>query len=673
MRTFFAFDTETWPISATEKLPDLACFSWAAQGSSGLVDASRAEPILRALLENPDVQLVGHSVAFDFGVCLRKFPHLVTPIFQAYEDGRITCTKTRQKLIDLSRGEMDNHKRPRPDRVDDNGNYVRKGKAYSLQALSMRHFGKKLDKHSWRMGYGQLALSTPFDQWPEGAKHYAIEDATIALDLALRQSKDVGGDFFVSPDEQQAARHDFWMTLMGAWGFATDKDRVARLAKGIEEEIEDIRRELYDARILRAKVKKRPDELSTDTKLVKELIEKAYAAKGEPPPRTSPENYSEKNKAKYPNGQTCMDSAACAASGNELLIKYAKFDKLQGILDKDIPMLAPGVVHASFNSLLENGRTSSSKDEHGGGGNTQNPSRKGGIRECYIPRPGCCLVDSDYEILELHTLSQACIWLFGYSNIANTLNSGQDPHLMVAAQMASCSYEDALRRKKALDNYEAAKSRGERVECPAEAYDIGEKRQLSKPCNYGWPGGMGPRSFIDYAATQGVYVNSEQALELRRVWRSTWPEFVSKYFVIHAGLTANGPCTLEAFVSRRVRGNCDYTTACNNRFSALANDLAKDAAWQITRRCYDPSLHSVLLGSHMVGFPHDQVLVESPLGVAHECAQEVRKLMTGVTSKYTPDVPLKTTPCLADCFSKHAKTIVGSDGRLQVWHYQEAA
>jgi DNA polymerase III epsilon subunit-like protein len=629
--------------------------SLAGPGFSGLYSAQQSGLVLQLLLAQPDILIVGHNIAFDTAVLLRAFPHLVTPLFEAYEMGRISDTAIRQKLIDLSRGELDNVKRPRPDRVGRS--------AYSLEALAKRHFSKVLDKHTWRLRYGELASTTPFKEWPDGARHYAIEDAVVTRDLYAKQGagRDAFHETTVSPDEYNQMRHAFWLQLCSVHGFKTDVARAQRLGAKIEAEIATIEKSLFDAGLLRPKSKKNPAPVRC-TKIAQGLLEAACAKRGIEVPRTEP-------SAKFEDGQTQVNFAACEASGDPTLLAYGRYTQLQALLNKDIKALLQGEIHARFNSLLENGRTSSGDDKATGGGyNIQNPARKGGVRECFVAREGHVLVDSDYDGLELRTMAQACLWLLNRSTLAPVLNAGEDPHLMVAAQMAGCSYGEAKQRKELLDAYE----RGDIKECSPEARDIGEKRQLSKPCNFGWPGGMGPPTFIEYAATQQVYVTLEQAYRLRDVWRATWPEFPEAYFPLHEKLTQEcGTTNVEAFISRRMRGKCKYTAACNDRFSSLAADAAKHAMWRITRDAYDPSRRSVLLGSRMVAYVHDQILQECKESVGHECALEIQRIMIEAGKTYTPDVPLTTTPVLSRCWSKKAKAVRDNAGRLIPWEYHE--
>lgn len=60
---------------------------------------------------------------------------------------------------------------------------------------------------------------------------------------------------------------------------------------------------------------------------------------------------------------------------------------------------------------------------------------------------------SDYDTLEMRTLAQICLDLFGYSHIAEAIRAGQDLHLALAADMLEISYEEAEARFNAGETF----------------------------------------------------------------------------------------------------------------------------------------------------------------------------------------------------------------------------
>jgi DNA polymerase I-like protein with 3'-5' exonuclease and polymerase domains len=78
-------------------------------------------------------------------------------------------------------------------------------------------------------------------------------------------------------------------------------------------------------------------------------------------------------------------------------------------------------------------------------------------------------LQADYEQLELRTLAQACITLFGFSKLGEALNAGRDPHTEVAARILKKDYEWCIANKK--------------------VYEVDMARQTGKVANFGFPGG----------------------------------------------------------------------------------------------------------------------------------------------------------------------------------------
>jgi hypothetical protein len=73
------------------------------------------------------------------------------------------------------------------------------------------------------------------------------------------------------------------------------------------------------------------------------------------------------------------------------------------------------------------------------------------VRECFVARPGWVYGFCDYSFIELCTLAQSCLEMFGHSTMAEAINAGLDPHLDMAATMLNIEYHEAVARKKAGD------------------------------------------------------------------------------------------------------------------------------------------------------------------------------------------------------------------------------
>jgi len=298
--------------------------------------------------------------------------------------------------------------------------------------------------------------------------------------------------------------------------------------------------------------------------------------------------------------------------------------------------------------------------------NIQNLSKRPGIREAFIARPGTVLAQCDYPTLELYTLAQCCVSYFGESRLADALNAGQDPHLLVAARILDISYEDAVAR--------------------AEDPEVDQTRQLSKAFNFGRPGGMGDLKFVTTTrravmakaradkkdpkvAWAALALDVAKSKTLGVLWREALPE-MSLWFARADSLktTDDGRGSVESLFTKRYRGQATFCARCNTPFQGLAADAAKNAGWLVTKAMYVERT-SPLYGSRIVAFVHDEFICEVPEDRAHDAAYELARLMRVGANVYLPNVPIpeaKMKPLLMRRWSKKAKPRF-VDGRLAVW------
>lgn len=300
-----------------------------------------------------------------------------------------------------------------------------------------------------------------------------------------------------------------------------------------------------------------------------------------------------------------------------------------------------------------------------------------GPRECFVPRRGWCYVDVDYPSLELRTLAQVCYVVLGRSTLGDLYQKdpNADPHSMFGARLLGCSYEEALKRKE-----------------DKKDVDADDARQAGKVCNFGLPGGLGARRLCDYAyKSYGVRMkdlctgqafdpDDPRAVKVaeghKANWEATWPEMDRRdpqgYFAWIRSL--HDPRTdlyrMEAPVTGVVRAGMTYTECANNPFQHLGAACAKRGLWLVDDACWDPT--SVLFGAHIANFIHDQLLVEVPCDIwgpdrTHAAAWEVARLFEAGAREFLPDVPIPVDPILTSCWSKKAKAVKDSQGRLKVW------
>lgn len=273
------------------------------------------------------------------------------------------------------------------------------------------------------------------------------------------------------------------------------------------------------------------------------------------------------------------------------------------------------------------------------------------LRECFVPRPGCVFSSEDFINGELYAHGQSTTWLLGYSELAQALLRGIDPHAALAATTLGVTYEEFLRRKKE-PLFKAA-------------------RQASKPFNFGRPTGMsavkivlsqraqgpdtpaeGGPSWIDDGTNTGKKIRGYRGLRfcvlmngsptcgsvkvtawgrregipptckaclecadmLANAWLHQWSEN-KPYFDLVDGFVNDGMQITEEMLARwphlkavyavnqqldpgqimqhwsgRLRGSLDFCSLANGFFQGLLGDIAKLAYRLVARECYDSSI-----------------------------------------------------------------------------------
>ena len=642
------YDTETELFSPGRAAPPIVCISWQRPGfapaitHAGGIDDRGALELVTSWFTGHEL-LVGHHVVYDNAVVAAKWPQLIPAIFSKYDRDEITCTKLRQQLLDIAGGCFRGHLQrfskevPKEDgtiETVDGARWVQYN--YDLDSVCYRATGRRLEKDEWRFRYGEFK-NIPITQWPEGARKYPMEDARATLDVFQKQEEHVQ----YIEDQFRQARAAWALHLTRTWGLKTHGPSVERLEQETLTALAAIEDGLKEVGFVRA-------DGSRDTKKAKAHMEEVCKAAGKPVRLTE-------------KGGVSLDSDACEASGDELLEDYAELTSLKAMLNKDIPALKAGVVypvHTSYN-LVVSGRSSSSRP------NVQNPKRSGAVyrngkikyelpdvRECWMPREGMVYAQADFDQLELRTLAQVCMTLFGHSALAEMLNSGKDPHTAFACSVLGISYEEGAKRKKDKSDKE-----------------FDNNRQLGKVFNFGSPGGLGADKLCLFARkTYKVVLTPARAKELKGVWLEQFPEM--KEYFDHVNKLVDpdtGEGIIQQLFSNRWRGGAHYTACCNGFFQGLGADAAKRALYLVVRACYaEPE--SVLYGSRPVLFAHDEVVTEVRDDYyAHDKAMEMSRLMIKGANEFLPDVPAKADPVLATRWSKKMEPVFSAQGRLVPW------
>ena len=693
-RQVVAFDTETECFRPGCMAPPIVCISWQRPGfEPQLVHAGGIDdrPALE-LVENwltTDTLIVGHNVAYDLAVICAWQPRFIPLVFKAYDEDRVEDTMIRQKLLDIAegchRGKL--HKFWK-DIVQEDGAIVSvEGERwvqhnYGLADLARRGLGRVLEKDEWRLRYGEFK-NTPITQWPEGARKYPLEDARATLDIF--QVQEVHAEYI--EDRFRQAKYAWGLHLTQTWGLRTHgpsvdaleqetKAALANIEDGLKEEGLVRKNDTRDTRKAMArmvavcKAVGKPIRLTDggEEKLKKINENGRYVETKEGKPdvviQVPPDGVHEFLASK---GGISLDGDACEECGDDLLGDYAEASSLKKMLANDIPALRAGIiwpVHTSY-GIADSGRSTARAP------NVQNPKRSGkvyrhgvlkyqlpDVRECWMPRKGNIFAQADFSYMELCTLAQCCIMLFGESELAKTINAGRDPHTEFATSILGISYEEGVARKEDPDDTE-----------------FDNARQTAKVALFGLPGGLGIASLVSFARKGYNVILTEDdtpgtgARWLKAAWLDRFPEM--RLFFAHcaAAMEENGGKlgVMQLPLSKRFRGGCFYCSMCNNWFQGWASDACKNAVYVVERACYAQP-ESVLYGSRSVLFCHDEILAEVVDDEhAHDKAVELGRLMVAGASVFLPDVPPRAKPMLAARWSKRAKPVYDSNKRLVPW------
>lgn len=651
--------------------------------------------------------IFGAIVAYDVGVLIGRHPDLKRKWFEAYRDNRVTDICTRQKLLDLAAGCYRGY--PGAD-----GEWVHYGYDLDSVQHRYTDIRLKKDSE-WRLRYAELEGVPIVEWPEDAVSYALADVRTTAVAFQGQEDCrfTAGADNFPGrdalTDEFNRSRTAFWLKLMSAYGLRTDRDAVYSFARDVQSEY----LETAEALTLKGLIKKeyeRPREKVreyaektgqlhkiTDGSGAVTLTSKALIGSGDPILALCAQwdsikaglrtgipsailgfeslrsagiasfSYKRDTKAasllcertflqlglKPPitkGGAIALDKETLSRVSEECeeLKDYAELSSLSKTLSTDIPILLSGAdypISSHFEEMEATGRTGSSAP------NVQNIRRKAGIRECFIPRHGCVYIDADYSMLELHTHAQICLWLFGYSRLAEILNAGQDPHSQVASVILGMSYEDVIAAKDAGDPH------------------VSNVRDCAKVNNFGRRGGLGDEKLVAYAAkSYGVKITLQMAATLKEAGETTFPEMkdYAKYINGLESFPDSGRFNTVSPHSNRLRADSTYCSAMNTLFQGLGADVATLAGWYLTWACYVDE-GSPLYNARPVNFPHDQFLVECDEATAADGAREVERLMNAAGKAVLPDVPVKAKPLLARRWSKLAKRLTDKNGKLIPW------
>lgn len=715
---FVGADVETFKITRARLAPRLVCLTHARSEGSNfreeiLARVDGAAGWFEGEVADPSVVLVIFNAPFDVGVICNESPQIIPGVFDAYRAGRIRCPSSRQKLIDIARGERKFRRTRRPD-----GSIAVVKSKYNLADIVAHYFGEAVEKKdTWRKSYALLD-GLPASQYPPSARKYAMHDSRWHLLVYEAQDRLIAEKWGELPNQIEQQISAFALHLMSAWGIRADARAVERFIDHCCEEIRKMQDALCDTGIFKMKYRcsgkcrheanapwsvcprcaasrcrENPDAGKRTMAEIRARVEAACARRGVAVPMTPP-------SSKFPQGQVQVDKDALELTDDPHLHVLAAQMTFAKHLGQWGPVLRAAVHRpvCSRYDIAETGRTTCSGSEEQEGTNIQNPPRKGDVRPAIWPRRGWVFVSTDADTIELRAHAQNCLELVGWSKMAEALwdqhrNHGPDLHVRLAANILGLDAYEAHRRKADGD------------------VEVADARQFSKIPNFGFPGGLGEETMIAYAAGQldrethrkwFGETREEQVAKaswLRRVWFDTWPENRPYFKVINDIVRAGG--VVRQLMSNRIRGDVRFTAAANGFFQARVADAMREVLVDLADECYTgrctaglerryssssgghrlaflgpdrrphevPHVHggsnlctvhgrSVLFGSRPVMFLHDEPIVEHPEdGTESDRADRQQQIVVAALGRWMPDVPTTSSAVMTRRWFKGAEPL----------------
>lgn len=669
---FVAIDTETENFAPGDQAPRLVCVSVCVDGREPrLYDhvegAQLVEELVDDAIASPDddpLVLTFQTGPYDLAVIARELGTLsfVQKVFKLHEAQRIWDTRTVEWILDNAEGML--WLQPWPKSRSGYRRPPKNSGWYTLGRLARKYLFVEVTgkgEGGIRTNFGWLR-GVPIPKWEQEYVDYASNDAKYTVGVTVEQYRRALADKRNVLADMPAQLQAYWaMHLVSVWGLTTDVAMVAEYKAELEALMEVMRRGLAQIRfdvgdgggpkplLWQVKGKTRPvkDEgkWKSSTKVLRQLITQAFEKQGLDVPMTDP-------SPTHPDGQVATDADTIEDCDDPSLGPWKAYKQAEKVLNTYIPQLEQGIVHPRYD-FAATGRSTSYDP------NIQNLPRKGKVRECYVPREGHLFCSVDYGSQELVTFAQVMQWTIGPNALADALNQGLDPHMLLAARRLGIDYDEGVRRRKAGDQL------------------VKDHRQKSKGPNFGYPGGMGPDKFCEYMRAQDPpeFYTVDEATAERTFWFETWNNDPRRYFRWVASIV-DSQDWVQQFVSKRIRGGgkwgpgVGFTDGANTFFQGLAADMSKAALYEVVRACYSDPL-SPLFGCRVVAFIHDELLVEVPVHRAHDCAMETSRIMLEVAKRYCPDVKSKAEPALMERWYKGAEYVENDAGILVPWQPKE--
>lgn len=686
-----AYDTETCLIRAGLQQPPAVCLSLACPDRVELYATQDIDPVAKEILSG---LVWGHNLAYDHAA-LFTWHDCIDELMLNLEEGRSYCTWVAERIIEISQGES--------------------RKKLSLEVLCSKYGIPSPPKDDGtRLSYGAL-YEKPLSAYTYAQKKYAKDDAICTWKIRERQLRYLKHRRFTLEDVANLTRRQFLAQITRNYGLRTDSSKIDALERACVEELARMEANaklpfaLNDDEAERIdELKKQIDELEprqfktptayerkmnsllreldayclvrhcgTQNKVrLQSLVTRAY--EGAPPMTEKPKDWEKKRKEsrekqleiirtgdekakrraqgvlkrqKPWQPQVSTSSETLEESGDPDLKTFAIYGEWKAVYNKDLPLLLSGVkvpITTRY-GMADSTRTTQSAP------NLQNIRRAEGIREAFVPRPGCCFINCDHSSLEMVTVAQICVDRLKHWHLADLLNSTDylgtgvagDAHCLVAAEIVGKPYKEV---KLAYDATGAYK----------------DERQSGKVANYGKFGGMqNPHTFQRYAKTSyGVIISDP--VKVLGAWDRAMPSGV--LFLQYVGnLPQEKPRLYNVQIpgTNIIRRHTPFCAAANTHFQGLGAQVETLVWWALFRAIQNPK--NPLHGCRIVNFIHDEFMLECPVGGQTEAAFELQRIMREAPRPLLPDIKIDAEFSCSSHWSKDAKAVFDPEGNLLIW------
>ena len=449
-----AYDFETHLISNETPWPKPVCLSFYDGKKEGLiVGHEEMSQKLKEMFRSGEL-LIAHNHSFEANVIDTWFPEHKDDLKRAISGNKLACTKVYEQLLDNTR--------------------KKQLQRFGLDSLVKSYFkedisAEKKDPDAWRLRYSELE-GIPLEEWPKEAVSYAINDSIWTYKAYMKQKA-------TSIDCSLSVAADIYLNKMGSYGLLVDKERVLTLEKELLDIIVPRYKELEKLELVSyvkstGKYKKNMTNFRTYMEENIPAVEKTV--KG----NTST---SKESMGRY------LATLEPDTEAHKVVLNFLEIMKYEKMLTAYVARLktADPIIRTSYRAAVSSGRTSSSSSKAYPSVNIQQMPRTvegvtWDVRNCFVPREGYKICSIDYAGLELASTSNQLFTLTGKRDMLDVVNSGDKPrdmHSMLAYRIMNM-------KEKTNETYESFVKNKKKE--PYAGY-----RQLAKPINLGFPGGIG--------------------------------------------------------------------------------------------------------------------------------------------------------------------------------------